>query len=102
MGEIRIVGPGKTCGYPYLVCKKSESLSSIEEAAFWCCFFFIFLFHSILWASVIQWFRALTLKLWISHHCGSSLSLGTCEMPSSALVGQVVFLWVRQFSPTSD
>ena len=22
MGEIRIVGPGKTCGYPYLVCKK--------------------------------------------------------------------------------
>ena len=22
MGEIRIVGPGKTCGYPYSVCKK--------------------------------------------------------------------------------
>ena len=22
MGEIRIVGLGKTCGYPYLVCKK--------------------------------------------------------------------------------
>ena len=22
MGEIRIVGPGKTCGYPYPVCKK--------------------------------------------------------------------------------
>ena len=22
MGEIRIVSPGKTCGYPYLVCKK--------------------------------------------------------------------------------
>ena len=22
MGEIRIVGPGKTRGYPYLVCKK--------------------------------------------------------------------------------
>ena len=21
MGKIRIVGPGKTCGYPYLVCK---------------------------------------------------------------------------------
>ena len=24
MGEIRIVGPGKTCGYPYPVCKKSN------------------------------------------------------------------------------
>ena len=22
MGEIRIVGPGETCGYPYPVCKK--------------------------------------------------------------------------------
>ena len=25
MGEIRIVGPGKTCGYPYPVCKKKIS-----------------------------------------------------------------------------
>ena len=24
MGEIRIVGPGKTRGYPYPVCKKEE------------------------------------------------------------------------------
>ena len=24
MGEIRIVGPGKTRGYPYLVCKKKQ------------------------------------------------------------------------------
>ena len=24
MGEIRIVGPGKTRGYPYPVCKKME------------------------------------------------------------------------------
>ena len=24
MGEIRIVGPGKTRGYPYPVCKKNE------------------------------------------------------------------------------
>ena len=24
MGEIRIVGPGKTCGYPYPVCKKTR------------------------------------------------------------------------------
>ena len=24
MGEIRIVGPGKTRGYPYLVCKKNR------------------------------------------------------------------------------
>ena len=30
MGEIRIVGPGKTRGYPYPVCKKLGSLSS------WC------------------------------------------------------------------
>ena len=22
MGKIKIVSPGKTCGYPYLVCKK--------------------------------------------------------------------------------
>ena len=27
MGEIRIVGPGKTPGYPYPVCKKSFSHS---------------------------------------------------------------------------
>ena len=26
MGEVRIVGPGKTCGYPYLVCKKISIL----------------------------------------------------------------------------
>ena len=25
MGEIRIVGPGKTCGYPYPICKKGMS-----------------------------------------------------------------------------
>ena len=25
MGEIRIVGPGKTHGYPYPVCKKEQS-----------------------------------------------------------------------------
>ena len=25
MGEIRIVGPGKTRGYPYPVCKKSRA-----------------------------------------------------------------------------
>ena len=29
-------------------------------------------------------------------------SLGNPEMPSSAPVNQVVFLWVLQFSPTSD
>ena len=28
MGEIRIVGPGKTRGYPYLVCKKKVSYMS--------------------------------------------------------------------------
>ena len=27
MGEIRIVGPSKTCGYPYPLCKKSLSTS---------------------------------------------------------------------------
>ena len=27
MGEIRIVGPGKTRGYPYPVCKKTLSVS---------------------------------------------------------------------------
>ena len=30
MGEIRIVGPGKTRGYPYLVCKKLISLSTFN------------------------------------------------------------------------
>ena len=50
-------------------------------------------------ASVVQWLRVLTLKHWISQRCCSSLSLGTCEMPSSAPVSQVVFLWVL---PTSD
>ena len=29
MGEIRIVGPGKTRGYPYLVCKISRVNSSV-------------------------------------------------------------------------
>ena len=28
MGEIRIVGPGKTCGYPYPVCKKMYVVTS--------------------------------------------------------------------------
>ena len=28
MGEIRIVGPGKTCGYPYPVCKKNPFFTS--------------------------------------------------------------------------
>ena len=31
MGEIRIVGPGKTRGYPYPVCKK-KSFISIQSA----------------------------------------------------------------------
>ena len=30
MGEIRIVSPGKTRGYPYPVCKKKLSLSILE------------------------------------------------------------------------
>ena len=34
MGEIRIVGPGKTRGYPYPVCKKifSESVAAEKTA----------------------------------------------------------------------
>ena len=32
----------------------------------------------------------------------ASLGTQSCEMPSSALVGQVVFLWVLRFLPTSD
>ena len=28
MGEIRIVSPGKTCGYPYPVCKKIMSAAT--------------------------------------------------------------------------
>ena len=39
---------------------------------------------------------------WISHRCGSSLARGTCEMSSSAPVGQVVFLRVLRLSPTFD
>ena len=34
---------------------------------------------------------ALTLKYWISHHFDLSPARGTCEMPSSAQVGQVFF-----------
>ena len=30
MGEIRIVGPGKTRGYPYPVCKKRISQASYQ------------------------------------------------------------------------
>ena len=50
---------------------------------------------------MVQWLRALMLKHWISHHCGSSLTQSTmsCEMLSSAPVDQVVFLWVLWFSP---
>ena len=46
---------------------------------------------SIFRASVVKWLRALTLKHWISHYCTSSLARDTCGVPSSALVGQVVF-----------
>ena len=35
MGEIRIVGPGKTRGYPYPVCKKMESICLKGAATFW-------------------------------------------------------------------
>ena len=31
MGEIRIVGSGKTCGYPYPVCKKNFSNSQAKS-----------------------------------------------------------------------
>ena len=31
MGEIRIVGPGKTCGYPYPLCKKKHGLRAGTE-----------------------------------------------------------------------
>ena len=31
MGEIRIVGPGKTRGYPYPVCKKTVHHSRVES-----------------------------------------------------------------------
>ena len=37
MGEIRIVGPGKTRGYPYLVCKRR--ICSLKESK-------VFLFQS--------------------------------------------------------
>ena len=44
----------------------------------------------------------LTPNHWISHRYGLSLARGTSEMPSSAPVGQVMFLQVLWFSPTSD
>ena len=31
MGEIRFVGTGGTCGYPYLVCKKFLSVASLTS-----------------------------------------------------------------------
>ena len=62
----------------------------------------IYYANSIVQASMLQWLRALTFKHWISHRHGSSLTWDTCEMPGSAPVGQVVFLQVLQFSPTSD
>ena len=31
MGEIRFVGTGETRGYPYLVCKKEKSQTSVER-----------------------------------------------------------------------
>ena len=60
-----------------------------------------FNFHSIIyrWASVVDLLRALTLKHSISHRCGSKLAHGTCEMPSFAPVGQVVFLRYSGFRP---
>ena len=33
MGEIRIVSPGKTCGYPYPVCKKRSYHREIINTA---------------------------------------------------------------------
>ena len=32
MGEIRIVGPGKTRGYPYPVCKKNKTVTALLNA----------------------------------------------------------------------
>ena len=43
-------------------------------------------------AFVVQWLRALILSHWILHRCGSSLARGTCEMPSSAPVGEIFSL----------
>ena len=34
MGEIRIVGPHKTRGYPYLVCKKKSAHITSEVVSF--------------------------------------------------------------------
>ena len=34
MGEVRIVGPGKTRGYPYPICKKCCSISLSSERPF--------------------------------------------------------------------
>ena len=34
MGEIRIVGPGKTRGYPYPVCKNKRSDSKVKLCLF--------------------------------------------------------------------
>ena len=31
MGEIRFVGTGETCGYPYLVCKKIIVLPAVKD-----------------------------------------------------------------------
>ena len=33
MGEIRIVGPGKTRGYPYPICKKNQYNSKADKFA---------------------------------------------------------------------
>ena len=47
---------------------------------------------------MVQWLRALVIN--ISHRCGSSLARGTCEMPSSAPVSQVVLCGYSGFRPS--
>ena len=48
---------------------------------------------------MVQWLRALDLKHWISHRCGLNLARDTCEVPSSAPVGQVFSSGYSGFSP---
>ena len=55
--EIRIVGPGKTRGYPYPVCKKKVySLGTVPIYLFiYFSFFFSFLFHIFSLKLLILW-----------------------------------------------
>ena len=82
MGEIRIVGPGKTRGYPYPVCKKTiyTTLISVDLAQYE-------IFHAKVCDYWLGWLNILTLHTAFTHGIQSS-SFIAYSFPSHGILKQ--------------